>query len=88
MRKSGQLACLASSFVIHVILKLDIVKEKDFVCLAYNRSKIVKKFNLKLFLDLPRILNILERDILKVKFKLYNKRLMGLFIIDYKSRFK
>ncbi len=67
---------------------LDVVKEEDFVCLAYDRSKVVKKFNLKALPDPLKILNTLEGDIFKVKPKPYNKRPIGLFIIDCKSRFK
>ncbi len=67
---------------------LDAVKEENFVFLVYDRSKAVRKFNLKALLDLLRILDTLEGDIFKVKFRPYNKRLIGLFIIDRKSRFK
>jgi len=64
---------------------LNIVKEEDFVCLAYDRNKAVRKSNLKVLLDPLRILNTLEGDIFKVKLKPYNKRPVGLFIIDRKS---
>src|SRR6266699_2783888 len=67
---------------------LDVVKEKDFVCLVYDRSKIVRRFNLKVLSDLLKILDTLEKDTFKVKPRPYNKRLIRLFIIDYKSRFK
>ena len=67
---------------------LDVVKEEDFVCLAYDRSKVVKKFNLKALPDPLKILNTLEGDIFKVKPRPYNKRPVELFIINRKSRFK
>ncbi len=67
---------------------LDVVKEEDFVCLACDKSKAVRRLNLKALLDPPRILDTLERDTFKVKPKLYNKRFVGLFIIDRKSRFR
>ena len=67
---------------------LNAVKEEDFVYLTYNRSKAVKRPNLKAFLDPLRILDILEENIFKVKPRPYNKRPIRLFIIDCKSRFK
>jgi len=70
------------------MLNLDVVKEENLVCLTYNRSKIVKKPNLKAFPDLLKILDILKGDTFKIKLKLYNKRPIGLFIIDRKLRFK
>ncbi len=67
---------------------LDAVKEEDFVYLAYDRSKAVRKPNLKALLDLLKILNTLKEDIFKIKPKLYNKQPIRLFIIDCKSQFK
>ena len=67
---------------------LNIVKEEDFVCLAYDRNKAVRRFNLRAFLNLLKILDTLEGDTFKVKPRLYNKRPVRLFIIDRKSRFK
>ena len=64
---------------------LNDVKEKDFVYLMYNWSKAVKKLILKVLLDLLKILDILKRNIFKIKSKPYNKRLIKLFIIDRKS---
>ncbi len=67
---------------------LDVVKEEDFVCLVYDRSKAVRRLNLRVLPDLLKILDTLEGDTFKIKPKPYNKRLIGLFIIDCKSRFK
>ncbi len=67
---------------------LDVVKEEDFVCLAYNRSKAVRRPNLKALLDLLKILDTLEKDIFKIKPRPYNKRPIRLFIIDRKSWFR
>src|SRR6266566_5818100 len=69
------------------IPNLDAVKEEDLVYLTYNRSKAVRRPNLKVLPDLLKILNTLEKDTFKVKPKPY-KRLIKLFIIDRKSRFK
>jgi len=74
--------------IINGIPNLDAVKEKDFICLAYNRSKVVRKLNLRALLNPLKILNILKRDIFKIKFRLYNKRPVGLFIIDCKLQFR
>ncbi len=67
---------------------LDVVKEEDFVYLAYDRSKAVRKFNLKALPDPLKILDTLKEDIFKIKPKPYNKRPIELFIIDRKSRFR
>ncbi len=67
------------------ISNLDAVKEEDFVCLVYDRSKTVRKPNLKALLDFLKILDTLKKDIFKVKPRPYNKWLIRLFIIDCKS---
>jgi len=67
---------------------LDAVKEEDFVCLACDRSKAVKRLNLRALSNLLKILNTLEGDTFKVKPRPYNKRLVKLFIINRKSRFR
>ena len=70
------------------IPNLNVVKEEDFVCLTYDRSKAIRRPNLRALLNLLRILNTLKGDTFKIKFRSYNKRPVGLFIIDRKSRFK
>ncbi len=70
------------------ISNLDIVKEKDFVYLVYNRNKTIKKPNLKALLNPSKILNTLKKDTFKIKPKPYNKQLIKLFIINCKSQFK
>ncbi len=67
---------------------LDVVKEEDFVCLVCDRSKAVRRPNLRVLPDPLKILDTLEGDIFKVKPRPYNKRFIGLFIIDCKSRFR
>ena len=70
------------------IPNLNVVKKEDFVCLAYDRSKAVRRLNLRVLLDPLKILDILEGDTFKVKLRPYNKRLIELFIIDRKSQFR
>ena len=70
------------------MLNLDAVKEEDFVCLICDRSKVVRRFNLRVLLDFLKILDILKGDIFKVKPRLYNNRFIRLFIIDRKLQFK
>ena len=67
---------------------LDVVKEEDFVCLAYDRSKAVRKPNLKVLPNPSKILDTLEKDTFKIKLKFYNKRPIELFIIDCKLLFR
>jgi len=67
---------------------LNVVKEEDFVCLVCDRSKTVRRSNLKALSDPLRILDTLKGDIFKIKPKPYNKRPIGLFIIDRKSQFR
>src|SRR6266699_5202774 len=74
--------------IINNISNLNVVKEKDFVCLTYDRSKTVKKLNLKVLLNLLKILDILKKNTFKVKPKLYNKRPIKLLIIDCKLQIK
>ncbi len=49
---------------------------------------VVRRFNLRVLPDPLKILDTLKRDTFKVKLKPYNKRLIRLFIIDRKSRFR
>ncbi len=74
--------------IISGMSNLDVVKEEDFVYMACDRSKAVRRLNLKAFPDSLRILDTLEGDIFKVKPRPYNKRPIGLFIIDCKLRFR
>jgi len=74
--------------IISGIPNLNVVKEENFVYLAYDRSKAVRRFNLRALLNLLKILNTLKKDTFKVKPKPYNKRPIRLFIINRKSRFK
>ncbi len=67
---------------------LDIVKEEDFVYLAYNGSKTVKRLNLKTLPNPLKILDTLKKNTFKIKPKPYNKQPVGLFIINRKSQFK
>ncbi len=64
---------------------LNVIKEEDFICLAYNRNKAVRRPNLKVLLNPLKILNTLKENIFKVKPRLYNKRSIKLFIINRKS---
>jgi len=74
--------------IINSMLNLNTVKKKDFVYLAYNRSKTVKKPNLRALSNFLKILKILKGNTFKVKPKPYNKRPIRLFIIDRKSQFR
>src|SRR6266566_3422957 len=74
--------------ITNSIPNLNVVKEEDLVYLAYNRSKAVRRPNLKALPNPLRILNTLKKDTFKIKPKLYNKRPIRLFIIDRKSQFK
>ncbi len=56
--------------------------------MACDRSKAVRRPNLKALPDPLKILDILEGDTFKIKPRPYNKRPIGLFIIDRKLRFK
>src|SRR6266566_6425914 len=62
------------------IPNLNAIKKEDFVCLTYDRSKAVRRFNLRVFPNPLKILNTLKRDIFKIKPRPYNKRSIGLFI--------
>ncbi len=69
------------------ISNLNVVKEEDFVYLACDRSKTVRRLNLKALPNLLKILDILKEDTFKVKPRPYNKQPVRLFIINYKSQF-
>src|SRR6266566_2517563 len=60
--------------IISGMPNLNTIKEEDFVCLACDRNKAIRKLNLKAFPDSLKILNTLEKDTFKIKPRLYNKR--------------
>ncbi len=56
------------------MLNLNVIKEENFVYLAYNRNKTVRRPNLRALPNPLKILNTLKEDIFKVKPRPYNKR--------------
>ena len=64
------------------------VKEKDFYCITCNKAKAVKRLSKCAILDPSKVLNIIERDTIKIDPLLYNKKLIALFLIDRKFCYK
>lgn len=70
------------------IPNFDAIKESDFFCLACYRSKAVRRVSKKAIKDPPKALDLIEGDTFKISPIPYNKRPVGLLLIDRKTRFR
>ena len=66
----------------------DSIKESDFLCLACSRAKAIRRLNFKPIADPPRALDSIEADTFTVKPNPYNRKPIGLLIVDRKSRYR
>jgi hypothetical protein len=78
-KKTANIASRISNF--------SLVKEKDFICLAYIRAKAIRVISRKPIEDLVSILDIIEGDTVKIKPIPYNKKLYNLFLVNRKTRY-
>ncbi|KAK2069750.1 hypothetical protein P8C59_004304 [Phyllachora maydis] len=64
------------------------IKEADFHCSSYNRGKAVRRVNKALIPDLPRVLDLIEGDTVKIRPRPYNRNPIVLLLVNYKSRYR
>ncbi|KAK2067119.1 hypothetical protein P8C59_000880 [Phyllachora maydis] len=66
----------------------DKIKEVDFHCSSCDRGKAVRRVSKALIPDLPRVLDSIEGDTVKIRPRPYNRNPIVLLLVDRKSRYR
>ncbi|KAK2068781.1 hypothetical protein P8C59_003402 [Phyllachora maydis] len=66
----------------------DKIKEADFHCSSCNRGKAVRRVSKALIPDLPRVLDSIEGDTVKIRPRPYNRNPIVLLLVNRKSRYR
>ncbi|KAK2067958.1 hypothetical protein P8C59_001657 [Phyllachora maydis] len=66
----------------------DKIKEADFHCSSCDRGKAVRRVSKALIPDLPRVLDLIEGDTVKIRPRPYNRNPIVLLLVDCKSRYR
>ncbi|KAK2073819.1 hypothetical protein P8C59_008068 [Phyllachora maydis] len=66
----------------------DKIKEADFHCSSCDRGKAVRRVSKALIPDLPRVLDLIEGDTVKIRPRPYNKNPIVLLLVNCKSRYR
>ncbi|KAK2075422.1 hypothetical protein P8C59_009551 [Phyllachora maydis] len=64
----------------------DKIKEADFHCSSYDRGKAVRRVSKAFIPDLPRVLDLIEGDTLKIRPRPYNRNPIVLLLVDRKTK--
>ncbi|KAK2074441.1 hypothetical protein P8C59_008648 [Phyllachora maydis] len=64
------------------------IKEADFHCSSYDRGKAVRRVSKALIPNLPRVLDSIEGDTVKIRPRPYNRNPIVLLLVDRKSRYR
>ncbi|KAK2068502.1 hypothetical protein P8C59_003136 [Phyllachora maydis] len=63
----------------------DKIKEADFHCSSYDRGKVVRRVSKALIPNLPRVLDSIEGDTVKIRPRPYNRNPIVLLLVDRKK---
>ncbi|KAK2070416.1 hypothetical protein P8C59_004906 [Phyllachora maydis] len=66
----------------------DKIKEADFHCSSCDRGKAVRRVSKALIPDLPRVLDLIEGDTVKIRPRPYNRNPIVLLLVNCKSRYR
>ncbi|KAK2071155.1 hypothetical protein P8C59_005603 [Phyllachora maydis] len=66
----------------------DKIKEADFHCSSCDRGKVVRRVSKALIPDLPRVLDSIEGDTVKIRPRPYNRNPIVLLLVNRKSRYR
>ncbi|KAK2073803.1 hypothetical protein P8C59_008052 [Phyllachora maydis] len=66
----------------------DKIKEADFHCSSYDRGKAVRRVSKALIPDLPRVLDLIEGDTVKIRPRPYNRNPIVLLLVNRKKRYR
>ncbi|KAK2068543.1 hypothetical protein P8C59_003177 [Phyllachora maydis] len=64
------------------------IKEADFHCSSCDQGKAVRRVSKALIPDLPRVLDLIEGDTIKIRPRPYNRNPIVLLLVDRKSRYR
>ncbi|KAK2068170.1 hypothetical protein P8C59_002827 [Phyllachora maydis] len=77
-----------AKFITKGLPNFDKIKEADFHCSSYDRGKAVRRVSKALIPDLPRVLDSIEGDTVKIRPRPYNRNPIVLLLVDRKSRYR
>ncbi|KAK2070795.1 hypothetical protein P8C59_005264 [Phyllachora maydis] len=66
----------------------DKIKEADFHCSSYDRGKAVRRVSKALIPNLPRVLDLIEGNTVKIRPRPYNRNPIVLLLVNRKSRYR
>ncbi|KAK2072806.1 hypothetical protein P8C59_007140 [Phyllachora maydis] len=74
-----------AKFITKGLPNFDKIKEADFHCSSYDRGKAVRRVSKALIPDLPRVLDSIEGDTVKIRPRPYNRNPIVLLLVDRKK---
>ncbi|KAK2067988.1 hypothetical protein P8C59_001687 [Phyllachora maydis] len=77
-----------AKFITKGLPNFDKIKEADFHCSSYDQGKAVRRVSKALIPDLPRVLDSIEGDTVKIRPRPYNRNPIVLLLVDRKSRYR
>ncbi|KAK2069851.1 hypothetical protein P8C59_004397 [Phyllachora maydis] len=77
-----------AKFITKGLPNFDKIKEADFHCSSYDRGKAVRRVSKALIPNLPRVLDSIEGDTVKIRPRPYNRNPIVLLLVDRKSRYR
>ncbi|KAK2069735.1 hypothetical protein P8C59_004289 [Phyllachora maydis] len=77
-----------AKFITKGLPNFNKIKEADFHCSSYDRGKAVRRVSKALIPDLPRVLDSIEGDTVKIRPRPYNRNPIVLLLVDCKSRYR
>ncbi|KAK2072755.1 hypothetical protein P8C59_007090 [Phyllachora maydis] len=77
-----------AKFITKGLPNFDKIKEADFHCSSYDRGKAVRRVSKALIPDLPRVLDSIAGDTVKIRPRPYNRNPIVLLLVDRKSRYR
>ncbi|KAK2068938.1 hypothetical protein P8C59_003552 [Phyllachora maydis] len=77
-----------AKFITKGLPNFNKIKEADFHCSSYDRGKAVRRVSKALIPDLPRVLDLIEGDTIKIRPRPYNRNPIVLLLVNRKSRYR
>ncbi|KAK2070799.1 hypothetical protein P8C59_005268 [Phyllachora maydis] len=77
-----------AKFITKGLPNFDKIKEADFHCSSCDRGKAVRRVSKAFIPDLPRVLDLIEGDTVKIRPRPYNRNPIVLLLVDCKSRYR
>ncbi|KAK2067450.1 hypothetical protein P8C59_001190 [Phyllachora maydis] len=77
-----------TSSITEGLPNFDKIKEADFHCSSYDRGKAVRRVSKALIPDLPRVLDLIEGDTVKIRPRPYNRNPIVLLLVNRESRYR